>query len=184
MKRRFIVIITASLMCLLAVGGTIAWLTASASLANTFTVGKIAISLTEPHWTQDSKLYPGAVIGKDPTISVTANSEDCYVYAMVDNQLNGTVSNAVTLNIHTDWTAIRTSGTKTVYRYKAVVPLSNANTTLTPVFTSVSISETTVKEANISSLNGAKIEIKAYAHQANATTQADVDSAALAYFGL
>ena len=173
MKKRLIVIVAVVLLCALAAGGTIAWLTASASLSNTFTVGSIAITLTEPSWVQSSKLYPGAVIDKDPTVTVTANSEDCYVYAMVDNQLSGIVANAAVLNVHPDWAAIRTSGTKTVYRYNGVVPQSTADRTLTAV-----------TEANIVSLGGGKIEIKAYAHQSNATTQADADAAALTHFGV
>ena len=183
-KKRLIVMIAVALICALAAGETIAWLTASATVSNTFTVGKIAITLSEPSWTQNSKLYPGAVIGKDPTITVTANSEDCYVYAMVDNGLNDIIANAVALNISSDWTAIDTTGAKTVYRYKAVVPLNAADQPLTPVFTSVTVSGTAVTESNIATLGGEKIDIKAYAHQSNATTQASADAAALAYFGV
>lgn len=181
MKKRLIIVVAVALVCVLAVGGTIAWLTASASVTNTFTVGKIAITLTEPAWTAGSKIYPGAVISKNPTITVTADSEDCYVYAMVDNQLNGSIANAAALNVHADWTSIGTSGTKTVYRYKTIVLLNPADQGLTPVFTAVTVSGTAVTEANIALLNNGKIEVKAYAHQSNMTTQAAADAAALAY---
>ena len=184
MKKRLIVIASMALIGVMAIGATIAWLTASASVTNTFTVGNIAISISEPKWVQNSKLYPGAEIDKDPTITVAANSEDCYVYAMVDNQLNAAVENAVTLNIHADWTSIFTNGTKTVYRYKAVAAQSDGDQPLTPVFTSVSVGKTTVTEDNIAFLIGGKIEVKAYAHQSKATTQSDVDAAALAHFGM
>ena len=184
MKKRLIIVVAIALVCVLAVGGTIAWLTASASVTNTFTVGKIAITLTEPAWAVGSKIYPGAVIGKDPTITVTAGSEDCYVYAMVDNQLNGTVAGATELGVHSDWTAIGTSGTKTVYRYKTIVLYNAANQALTPVFTAVTVSETAVTEDNIAQLNNGKIEVKAYAHQSNMTSDTAADAAALAHFGL
>jgi predicted ribosomally synthesized peptide with SipW-like signal peptide len=164
-----------------AAGATVAWLTASASVSNTFTVGKIAISLDEPNWEENSKIYPGAAISKDPTVTVNANSEDCYVYAMVDNKLNGLVANAVTLNIQSGWTQMSTVGTKTVYRYNSVVPLSDHDLDLTPLFTTATVSTTAVTEENISLLTGGKIEIKAYAHQSNATTQIAADTAALAY---
>ncbi len=184
MKKRLMILTAAVLVCLLAAGVTVAWLTATAEVSNTFTVGNIAITIAEPSWTSNSKLYPGAVIAKNPTITVTADSEDCYVYAMVDNQLNGTLPGAVSLDTSADWTAIGTSGTKTVYRYKAVVALNAADQPLTPVFTTVTVSETVVTEANIASLNDGKIDVKAYAHQSNATTQGAADAAALAHFGV
>jgi predicted ribosomally synthesized peptide with SipW-like signal peptide len=184
MKKRFIIVTAVALVCLLAVGATVAWLTASASVSNTFTVGKIAITIAEPTWASNSKIYPGAIISKDPTITVTAGSEDCYVYAMVDNQLNGTISGAVSLNVPADWAVIGTNNTKTVYRYNATVASSAADQTLTPVFTTVTVSGSVVTEANINSLNNGKIDVKAYAHQSNATTPGDADAAALAHFGL
>ncbi len=184
MRKRLMIVAAIALVCVLAAGGTIAWLTASASVSNTFTVGNIAITLDEPAWSDGSKLYPGAVIAKNPTIKVTAGSEDCYVYAMVDNQLNGKIADAVTLNVHSDWTPIATSGTKTVYRYKAVVTLNPADQPLTSVFTTVTVSSTAVTEANIALLSNGKIEIKAYAHQANATDQAAADAAAKTHFGV
>ncbi len=182
MRKIPITVAAVALIVILAAGTTIAWLTASASISNTFTVGSIAITLTEPGWTPNSKLYPGAVIAKDPTVTVTAGSEDCYVYAMVDNRLNGTVANAVSLNINSGWTAIGARGTKTVYKYDGYAAQSTADRPLTPVFTSVTVSETAVTEANIESIRGGLIEIKAYAHQSNATTPTAADAAALAHF--
>ena len=187
MKKPLIIGIAAALVCLLAAGATIAWLTASAEVTNTFTVGKIAISLDEPLWdaASDHKIYPGAQISKDPTVTVTADSEACYVYVMVDNQINATLASAVALNIDTtNWTAIKTSGSKTVYRYKAIVPLSDTDTELPEVFTTVTVSSTVVTEDNIDDLDGKTIVIKAYAHQSSATTQGAADTAALAHFGL
>ncbi len=181
MKKPLIIGIVAVMVCLLAAGATIAWLTASAETTNTFTVGKIGISLAEPNWTPSSKIYPGAVISKDPTVTVTANSEVCYVYVMVDNQLNAALPGAVSLNINADWTLITTTGSKTVYRYHATVPQSTTATNLTPVFTGVTVSSSVVTEANISLLDGKTIGIKAYAHQYNATTESAADAAALAF---
>jgi predicted ribosomally synthesized peptide with SipW-like signal peptide len=172
-----------------AAGATIAWLTASAEVTNTFTVGKIAITLAETGWTNYSKIYPGAVINKNPTVTVTANSEDCYVYVMVDNQLNATLANAVTLNISSNWTLVGSNGSMTVYRYintstQNRVKFSATATVLPEVFTTVTVDSTVVTEANINGLKDKTIVIKAYAHQSGATTEGDADTAALAHFGM
>jgi len=182
--KKTLIIAAALLTVLIAAGATVAWLTASASVSNTFTVGKIAIALDESTWTQQSKIYPGAEISKNPTVTVKANSEPCYVYVMVDNQLNDAVADAVSLDIGSDWTSISTSGTKTVYRYNDIVPLSASDQALTPLFTKVTVDSTVVTEANIGLLDGKAIDIGAYAHQSNATTQAAADAEALAHFGL
>ena len=184
MKKPLMIGVIAALVCVLAAGTTLAWLTASAEVSNTFTVGKIAITLTEGSWTNNSKIYPGAEIDKDPQVKVTAGSEDCYVYVMVDNQLGAAIVGAVTLDTSPDWTAIRTSGTKTVYRYKAIVPLSSTDTALTKVFTKVKISSNLVTETNISLLDGKKIDVKAFAHQSNAILPGDADAAAYTHFGV
>lgn len=184
MKKSLIVVIAIALVCVIAAGVTVAWLTSSAAISNTFTVGKIAITMSEPGWIADSKIYPGAQIAKNPTISVTADSEDCYVYAMIDNKLGAEIPGAVTLNISSDWTQVGTSGTKTVYRYHAVVAMSSSDQPLTPVFSTVQISTTAVTETNIGLLDGKKIDVQAFAHQSNAISMADADAAALAHFGI
>lgn len=186
MKKSIIIILTLSVVLLLVAGGTIAWLTAQDSVTNTFTVGKIAITLAEPEWSDDSnKIYPGAVIDKNPTVTVTANSEDCYVYVMIDNMLNDTLTGAVTLDIDTtNWTWIMTNGSKQLYRYSSIVALNTADQPLQPVFNTVTVSTTVVDETNIAGLNNKTIEIKAFAHQSNAITQANADIAAMTHFGL
>lgn len=184
MKKTVVISIVALLLCLAAVGGTVAWLTAADSVTNTFTVGKINIELTEPEWTDESKIYPGAIIPKNPTITVKANSEDCYVYAMIDNKLNKTIPGSVTLNLQSGWTLIGTDDSKTAYRYNGIVSLNGSDQPLSPLFTAVTVSGTTVTELNINLLDDQNIEIKAYAHQSNATNQANADTAALAHFGM
>lgn len=78
-----------------AVGGTIAWLTAeTAPVVNTFTVGDIDITLIEHAYSGEDTskltatvsnsnnypLIPGTTYAKDPTVTVEANSEDCYLF--------------------------------------------------------------------------------------------------------
>lgn len=69
-------------ICLLAtavIGTTLAYFTDSDDVTNTFTVGNVDITLTEPAW--DAKypsgtahVYPGEVVDKDPTVSNVGES--------------------------------------------------------------------------------------------------------------
>lgn len=81
--------------------GTMAYLTDNKMVTNTFTVGSVAITMDEAKVDTDGKpvpnanrvtdnsykLLPGHEYTKDPTIHVDANSEDCYLFVKVDNQI-------------------------------------------------------------------------------------------------
>ena len=89
-------------VALVSVGGTIAWLTATtAPVTNTFTVGDIDIELIEtkkPDGTEvtagvtnwSAKLVPGSTYSKNPTVTVKANSEKCWLFVKVDEVNNPT----------------------------------------------------------------------------------------------
>ena len=86
-----VLLVTASVL------GTMAFLTSTASVENTFTVGSVKITLDEAKVTPDGKpvedaarvtensykLMPGHTYAKDPTIHVDAASEDCFIRAKV-----------------------------------------------------------------------------------------------------
>ena len=157
---------------------TLAYLTDStAAVTNTFTVGDLEIELTETY-TQNSKIYPGATISKTPVVTVLANSEPSYLYVMVDNQL----SPHGVLNIPANWVSIGVNGTKTVYRYNSIVPLSASNQVFT-VFSTVSFS-VSLTNTQLATLQGKNIVIKAYAHQQIGVLQVDADIAARTHFGV
>lgn len=60
-------------------GGTVAWLVSKPDpIVNVFTVGNINATLTETETA--FKIVPGVDIVKDPVATVTANSEDCYLF--------------------------------------------------------------------------------------------------------
>lgn len=60
-------------------GGTVAWLVSKPKpIVNVFTVGNINATLTET--AKEFKIVPGVDIAKDPVATVTANSEDCYLF--------------------------------------------------------------------------------------------------------
>lgn len=96
--------------------GTMAYLTDSKDVKNTFTVGNVAIKLDEAKVDENGtqvvdkdgnpvarvteneyKLLPGHTYTKDPIIHVDANSEDCYLFVKVDNQIADIEANGNTI---------------------------------------------------------------------------------------
>ena len=66
-------------------GGTVAWLVSKpAAITNVFTVGDINATLTETKTA--FKIVPGVEIAKDPVATVTANSEDCYLFVKLTEE--------------------------------------------------------------------------------------------------
>lgn len=90
----------AALLVVTTVFVTMAYLTSTASVKNTFTVGKVTITLDEAKvdlmgnkdgdsrvTANQYKLIPGHTYTKDPTIRVAADSEDCWLFVKVENGL-------------------------------------------------------------------------------------------------
>lgn len=91
-----------------AVGGTIAWLTATTDpVVNTFTYGKININLGESTGNAYT-IIPGVNISKDPKVTVKAGSEACWLFVKVEEK--GTfVNGKVTYSVKTgegNWTSL------------------------------------------------------------------------------
>ena len=184
MKKSIAIVVIALSLCIFAIGGTMAWLFDSEQVSNTFTVGNIAIDLTEPSF-EANKIYPGAVIPKNPTITVKANSEECYVFAMIENNLKIDANSVAVLNLSTSWTQVGSaSGNKIMYKYNSTVAQSASDNALAPLFTNVTIDGAAVTKENIDGLDGKTINIKAYAHQVAAQTEAEAIAAAEDYFGM
>ena len=73
------------LVAALAVGGTIAYFTSSDEVTNTFTMGDIAIGLTEDEWddtTDGKEMLPGTTLYKNPTVAATEG--DSYMRVKVE----------------------------------------------------------------------------------------------------
>lgn len=103
MKKKSILVAGLSVMIIasMAIAGTLAYFTDKQTATNTFTVGNVAITLDEAkvnkdgdEWVEDTTaarvteneytgVYPGAVLPKDPTVTVGANSSDTYVRVKV-----------------------------------------------------------------------------------------------------
>lgn len=85
MKKKITAI--ALVVCLVAVaivGGSLAYFTDEEEATNTFTVGNVDITLTEPKWdVEKATLIPGREIAKNPTITVTEDSQRAYTFLKV-----------------------------------------------------------------------------------------------------
>ncbi len=87
MKKVWISVAAIALVLCCAIGGTLAWLsTKTDPVINTFTVGDINIELTET--TTNFKMVPGNTIAKDPTVTVKAGSEACWLFVKVEKSAN------------------------------------------------------------------------------------------------
>lgn len=95
------------------VSGTVAWLVSkSESTVSTFTLGDINITLTESDFgSQPIKIIPGIDIGKDPKVTVMANSEACWLFVKVEEgnwpdfeEENGTKK--VSYSVNNGWNAL------------------------------------------------------------------------------
>ncbi len=86
-KKSFIMVLALVLVFAVAVGGVVAWLTDKTDpVKNTFTVGDINIKLEET--TTAYKMVPGNAIAKDPTVTVKAGSEACWLFVEVEESEN------------------------------------------------------------------------------------------------
>lgn len=109
-KKAMLMTLCAIILVVATVFGTMAYLTSTDEVENTFTVGNVKITLDEAKVDTDGspvtgaarvkensyKLLPGHTYTKDPTIHVDAASEDCFIRAKV------TLTNAK------EWIAIAT----------------------------------------------------------------------------
>lgn len=183
MKKKLLITLSVVACALLlvvgSIAGTIAYLTSTQTVTNTFTVGNVSITLVETDTDEygefdatsatqstkgnDYKLIPGHTYTKDPTITVASESEDCWLFVKVENGLaevevaeadGDTIVEQMTAN---DWKVV--SGN--VYAYKDI---QSAGDTLTPFSTFTLAGDADVaKYADAD----AKIVVTAYAVQAD-----------------
>lgn len=98
-SKALLLALCAVLLVTASVFGTMAYLTSTDKVENTFTVGSVAIKLDEAKVNTDGslvtpavrvkensyKLLPGHEYTKDPMIHVDPTSEDCYLFVKVEN---------------------------------------------------------------------------------------------------
>lgn len=138
-KKKRYGIIAALLLLVLAAGvGTYAWLTATQSLQNVFTVGSFGPTdkkpdptdpekpgdqtndgkayLFETKWVENSKIVPGATTDKNPNVGIKKGSDDAYVFIYVKNAMvkEGTAdANTPYFALNNNWKPVSTDQAKT-----------------------------------------------------------------------
>lgn len=156
-KSLLTMLLTLALVGVVGIGATLAYLSdATTVMTNTFTVGN-GIDITQDESdestpddpsdrTEDGNDYtdiqPGDVLVKDPTVTVKANSSECYVFM----QLAG--ADALTAQDFTfdgfdatKWTKVYGEGTLDgVYMYYKTVEKANVDQVLEPLFKTVTYS--------------------------------------------
>lgn len=164
-KKTLALVLALTLLVAGVVGGTLAWLTdRTAEVKNTFTVGDINIDLTET--TRDYKMVPGNKLDKNPTVTVKANSEACWLFVKVTESEN--LNNFITYAIAEGWTELE-SGV-----YYREVSASNADQTF-PVLKDDAVTvNNTVTKAMLTAdgFTNPTLTFKAYAIQKDHFTTA------------
>ena len=152
---------------------TMAFLTDTDEVTNTFTVGQVDISLDEAPVDEYGevvegnrvkantyKLIPGHEYAKDPTIHVAGDSEKCWLFVKVQNGLakaEASENNIASQMAAKGWTLV--SGTTDIYAYNTI---ASANQEVV-VFETFTIAGT----AKVADYASAEIIITAYAIQAD-----------------
>ncbi|MFQ9289433.1 MAG: TasA family protein [Oscillospiraceae bacterium] len=167
-KKTLALVLALTLLVAGVVGGTLAWLAdQTAEVKNTFTVGDINIGLTET--TTDYKMVPGNTIAKDPTVTVKANSEACWLFVKVTESTD--LKDFITYAIAEGWTAL--PGVDGVY-YREV-PASAADQTFSvlagdAVTVKIDVTRTMLETAKT---DAPTLTFKAYAIQRDHFATAD-----------
>ena len=190
MNKKKTIIAAIVLLLIAAVGGAIAYFTDTETATNTFTIGNVNITLSEPHWsTTDSNnnnvpdaaenISPGVTVAKDPTITNDSATAPAYVYAKVEIPCSSdsTPVELFTLNsIGSGWTLMTdgacTSGKATkVYNYGTASAMTalTAGSSTPAVFSSISLNNAV--DGSQQGLSGNKnVVVTGYGVQTNGLT--------------
>lgn len=172
-KKVLLLVLCAALLVGASVAGTMAYLTSKDTVTNTFTVGKVVITMDEANVDEYGeladltrvqentyKLIPGHKYVKDPTIRVDTESEDCFLFVNVQNWISGieaetTIHNQMRAN---GWTLL--AGSTDTYYYKDTCAAGS----IVPTFANFTIKNT---ETDLSGYADKNIIVTAYAVQAD-----------------
>ena len=173
------------LMVFSVIGGSLAWLmTETDPIVNVFTYGDIRISLTETKGEELSdgryfKMTPGKDIEKDPTLSVLADSEDCWLFVKIEESSDKALSDYIEYTVADGWTALE--GVSGVY-YREVSNSSTAQSFPVLKDNKVSVKGSVTLEMlqALNSSNYPKLTFTGYAVQRDAAIEA-IDTAAEAW---
>lgn len=172
-----VVLVTASVL------GTMAYLTSTDEVVNTFTVGNVAITLDETDVDNSTpgeddrdkanayKLLPGHEYVKDPIVHVGADSEDCYLFVKVENEIADIEDASKSVEsqmIKAGWTVVDADNGIYVYGTTAAPSVVNGGANV-PVFENFTVSGT-VDNTTLADYANKTITVTAYAIQADGFT--------------
>ncbi|MBQ3256981.1 MAG: hypothetical protein IJA67_06185 [Oscillospiraceae bacterium] len=201
-KKALALLLCAVLLVAGSVAGTLAYLQAKSDVVqNTFTVGDVKIKLDEAKvdlygeevagaervMKNDYKLLPGHTYVKDPTVTVEAKSEDCYVRVFVTVSDISKLKEVFPTFVNTSgmfmlenlvngwdgskWACVGYEKGKYEFRYHKVVEYSETPVKLEPLFTHVEIPGT-VSNTDLAKLQNLEIDVVAEAIQADGFSSA------------
>lgn len=197
MKKKLLIMSVAMvLVCAFAVGMTIAYLTSTDEVVNTFTVGNVQIKLDEAEVDQYGvpqgspaprisenvyKLIPGHTYTKDPMVTVLRGSESSYIKMTVTFTKSAELD-AIFAPNGADLTSIFNGydSTNWIYKgntedndtrtyefwYKDAVAAPTADVALDALFDSITVPRTITND-QLATIQGMTITVNAYAIQAD-----------------
>lgn len=187
-KKTIVLIMSIALVACLSIGATLAFLSAKSSeLVNTFTVGNIAMKLDEAKVSDNQvidgrtdsgnsyRIYDSAVLPKDPTVTINAKSENCYVF--MSCVVSDNIKDIASMNIGNNWILVKDN----LYVYSkdgktpSIVNYSDSETKLPSLFTNVKIADNCDWQ-NIP-ITGESIKVKSLAYQSNDSSTYDAAKA-------
>lgn len=196
-RRALLTLSLVLVMMMVAVGGTLAWLTASTgTVTNTFAPTTINLDLKEHDYIassntldtnkevtteNDYQMVPGKVLPKDPFVTVKGGSESSYVFVTVEKANN--FDNFITATINTAaWTELKTENGVVVYYYGTngaltKVPYNTTDTKLASILTNDQVtvnSAVTKTQLDNVGANKPTITFKAYAVQSENLNTTDI----------
>lgn len=175
--RKFLMMLASALLLVsVTVGATVAYLTSTDEVVNTFTVGNVGLTLDEADVNTDGTyvsdinsrvdaneyhLLPGKTYIKDPTVHITEGSENGWLFVKITNEIAQiekatTIADQMTAN---GWALV--SGETDVYAYNAQVVAGRDYV----VFENFSIKDNVTKEA-LAAYANKTVKIQAYMVQA------------------
>ena len=204
MKKILALTASAALLVTASVAGTLAYLTSTTeTVKNTFTVGEVELKLWEHMLDEDgviseSKTYegnayedilPGLDYPKDPTVTVIADSEDCYVRMLLTVTYDKDADAVFAKYNYQDWFNWSTDWIKPTdapetemadgkisrtyeFRYKDIVEEDANDKDLAPLFTTITVPEE-LDNDELATLEDLKINVIANAIQAAGFDNAD-----------
>lgn len=169
-----VLLVTASVL------GTMAYLTSQDQVVNTFTVGNVAITLDEKDVDNSTpgendrdkanayKLMPGHNYEKDPIVHVDANSEDCYLFVKVVNEIANIEAEKTVAQQMTEkgWVAVHAANGIYVYTTDKTNPAVVTKGSNITVFENFTIAGN-VDNTTLATYADKTITVNAYAIQAD-----------------